>query len=147
MATNSRTNTAYKQLQQALDAATTAAKSLRGDLSSNATLRDLEKRISELRKEIEKNGRSWLAEIEGRVSGVTGRKPAARKPAAKKATARKPAAKKATARKPAAKKAAAKPASRTTARKPAAKKAAAKPASRATARKPAAKKATARKPA
>lgn len=97
------TNSAYQQLQQALETATSAAKSLGGDLSasSRTALRDLEKRISELRKEIEKNGRSWLSELEDRVPGRSrpaARKPAARKPAAKKTTtARKPAAKKTTA--------------------------------------------------
>ena len=73
------TNSAYQQLQQALESATNAAKSLRGDLSASGrtALRDFEKRIGELRKEIEKNGRSWLSEIEGRVSGVISAAPPA----------------------------------------------------------------------
>ena len=84
----------YQQLQDALDAATNAAKSLRGDLStsSRSALRDLEKRIAELRKELNKNGKTWLAEIEDRASSLTGGRVGTKKPAARKPAARKPAA-------------------------------------------------------
>jgi len=87
----------YQQLQDALDAATNAAKSLRGDLStsSRSALRDLEKRIAELRKELNKNGKTWLAEIEDRANSLTGGRVGSKKPAPRRSTARKPAAKKA----------------------------------------------------
>jgi hypothetical protein len=129
MASSSRASTAYKQLQQALDTATKHATTLRGDLSKNPVFKDLEKRLTELRKEFGANGRKMLADLEEAVTAATGRKPAARKPAARKPAARKTAAAKPAARKTAARKtaAAAKPAARkTAARKPAARKPAAK---------------------
>ena len=94
MASTSRANTAYHQLQQALDAATDAAKALRGDLSKNgrSTLRDVEKLVAEARRGFNRNGRKLLADLEEVVGQATARATPGRKPAARRSTAAKPAA-------------------------------------------------------
>src|SRR3954452_12137307 len=72
---NNRADATLKQLQQALESALKHAASLQDGANKNSqkAVRDLEKRIKELRTELQKNSKGWLAEaqdaVTSRVSG------------------------------------------------------------------------------